>query len=175
MQVAHHSNSGVVRIRIGRSRTLLAALLVAHGGAAAALLLVSGPGWAGAGLAMVLLTSGAVSLIRHFGMSRRRVRELVLRADGGFDVLTEAGGEPAVLRYVSLAEPWLTVFGVRGASGRRHDILLLPDNVDAEPFRRLRVRLRQPARTQSAGADDAAGGVAGARPLTRPRGRARPK
>jgi hypothetical protein len=145
VQVAHPSYSGVVRIRIGRSRALLAALLVAHGGAAAALLLVSGPWWAGAGLAMVLLSSAAASLIRHFGKGRRRVRELLLRADGGFEVLTEAGGEPAVLRYVSLAEPWLTVFGVRGASGRRHDILLLPDNVDTEPFRRLRVRLRQPA------------------------------
>jgi hypothetical protein len=153
VQVAHPSNSGVVRIRIGRSRALLAALLVAHGGAAAALLLVSGPWWAGAGLAMVLLSSAAVSLIRHFGKGRRRVRELVMRADGGFEVLTEAGGEPAALRYVSLAEPWLTVFGVRGASGRRHDILLLQDNVDAEPFRRLRVRLRQSARTEPADAD----------------------
>lgn len=151
-------------MRIGRSPSLLAALLAAHGGAAAALLLVSGPWWVGAGLATLMLVSAAVSLTRHFGNSPSRVRELVLHADGGFEVHTEAGGEPAVLRYVSLAEPWLTVFGVRGAGGRRYDILLLADNVDAEPFRRLRVRLRQPGRTESARADDTAGGVAGGRP-----------
>lgn len=170
MQDAHPSNPGVVRIRIGRSRSLRIALLLAHLGAAAALLLVNGPWWAGAALATVLIISVAANLARYAGNDRARVFELVLRSDGGFEVLTGAGTESAALQYLSLAEPWLTVFGVRSASGRRHDILLLRDNVEQEPFRRLRLRLRQSGAGGSLGVDDAAGGDAPGKPRSLPRG-----
>ncbi len=144
---------------------------MAHLGAAAALLFVSGPWWAGAGLATVLIVSVAANLARYACNDSARVLELVLRTDGGFEVLTGAGRESAALQYLSLAEPWLTVFGVRSASGRRHDILLLQDNVEQEPFRRLRVRLRQSGWGGPVGADDAAGGDAPGKPRTLPRGR----
>jgi hypothetical protein len=170
VQDAHPSNPGVVRIRIGRSRSLRVALLTAHLGAAGAVLLVNGPWWAGAGLAMVLMISAAAGLAPHFGNDSGRVRELMLRTDGGFEVLTGAGRESAALRYVSLAEPWLTVFGVRSASGRRHDILLLRDNVEQEAFRRLRVRLRESGRSGAAGADGAPGGDVRGKPQTPRRG-----
>ncbi|MCG3200527.1 MAG: hypothetical protein NFCOHLIN_00382 [Gammaproteobacteria bacterium] len=173
MQDAHPSHPGVVRLRVGRSRSLRFALLPAHLGAAAAVLLVDGPWWAATGLAIVVMISAAAGLARHFGNDSDRVHELVLRTDGRFEVMTAAGQESAELWYVSLAEPWLTVFGVRSASGRRHDIVLLRDNVEPEPFRRLRVRLRQPGRSVPAGADAAAGDGMRGGPRTSPRGGAR--
>lgn len=168
MQDAHPFNPGVVRLRIGRSRSLRAALLLAHLGAAAAVLLVDGPWWVATGLATFVAISAAANLARHFGSVR--VHELVLRTDGSFVLQSAAGQESAELRYVSLAEPWLTVFGVRSVSGRRHDIVLLRDNVEQEPFRRLRVRLRQSGRSAQAGADGVAGDGVGGGPTTAPRG-----
>jgi hypothetical protein len=160
MQEANPSNSGVLRIRIQPSRTLTIALILAHAGAGAALLLQQGPWWVAAGLIGVLLASASVSVRRYARGGRRRVHELLLRADGGFDVLTATGSEAAALTYVSVAEPWLTVFGVRAASGRRHDIVLLGDNVEAEPFRRLRVRLRESGQPGFKRAGVAPGGAA---------------
>jgi len=71
-------------------------------------------------------------------------RELILRHPRAMEVFDEAGlhslGE---LRDGSLVAPWLTIIRWR-PSGARFDrtILILPDMLERESFRRLRVLLR---------------------------------
>lgn len=49
----------------------------------------------------------------------------------------------AQLRRAVLVSPLITTLSLRCADGARCDVLLLPDTVDADAFRRLRVRLRR--------------------------------
>jgi hypothetical protein len=70
----------------------------------------------------------------------RSLVSLVWLADGEWR-LTERGGatRSGRLRWDSYAHPWLTVLNFTGA--RRCSVVLLPDSLDPETFRRLRVRL----------------------------------
>jgi toxin CptA len=53
---------------------------------------------------------------------------------------------PAVLLPHSLVFPWLTILNFRLASGRRRSVMIFADAMDAETFRRLRVRLKVSAK-----------------------------
>lgn len=57
--------------------------------------------------------------------------------------LTCVRGETIQVQLLPAAyvHPWLTVLSFRG-EGRRYSVILTPDVVDADMFRRLRVRLR---------------------------------
>lgn len=46
------------------------------------------------------------------------------------------------LGKTALVQPWLVILGYRAGRWRRRYLLLLPDMLDADTFRRLRVRLR---------------------------------
>ena len=49
----------------------------------------------------------------------------------------------AQLRRAALVSPLVTTLSLQCADGARCEVLLLPDTVDADAFRRLRVRLRR--------------------------------
>lgn len=75
---------------------------------------------------------------------RRAVRRFRLQRDGGIEVEAPSGARRAgAVRPGSFVAPWLTVVRWRAEGGwRDRTILLLPDMVEAEAFRRLRVLLR---------------------------------
>ncbi len=93
---------------------------------------------------IVLISVWSVSVTRqhcwHIGSG---IREAVLRADDtwllsmGINVHVSAELLPNCL-----IQPWLTVLRFRLPDGKRKSLILLPDNVDADVFRRVRVRLK---------------------------------
>lgn len=136
---------GTVQLPIRSSRLLAAALCVAHGAAIAVLWASGLPVTVTAAATTVLAVALAWQLFA--GAARRRAPAIVvleLRGDGTLAVCTRDGrwreGTVAGSTFVA---PWLTVVHVRLEGARRaSSVLLLPDNVDREDFRRARVWLR---------------------------------
>jgi toxin CptA len=96
-----------------------------------------------------LLCLGVVSLIWSIGWHawRRFPRAPVsLRIGGdGFLFLGLRNGSEAEAKVLdsSFVHPWITILNLRLAGGRwSRNVILLPECVDAEAFRRLRVWLR---------------------------------
>lgn len=88
----------------------------------------------------------AIEALRRVAHHRgpRGVRALAIHGAGEIAVETHDGRRHAGrLRDGSFVAPWLTIVRWRPV-GARFDrtVLILPDMVDAEAFRRLRVRLR---------------------------------
>lgn len=132
-------------IAAGPSRQL--AILVAgmHGFAAAMFALLPLPSW----IAVVVLPLLAASA--WFTLRRDCLRSLPgalvglrLQADRRCEFLTRSGDwREAELLGSSFVSPYLTVLNLRPEGGRlaRH-LVLLPDALEAEDFRRLRVWLK---------------------------------
>ncbi len=85
------------------------------------------------------------SLVRNFTVhvfmrGEHAVTELLWTREGEWR-LRERGGRECVcrLRHDSYAHPFLTVLNFAG--DRRCSVVLLPDSLDRDTFRRLRVRL----------------------------------
>ena len=74
-----------------------------------------------------------------------RLHSLRIDADGKISVQVAPGDValPVVLNPGSVVHPWLTVLHL-GNAGRNRVVVLTPDCVASEPFRRLRVCLRRP-------------------------------
>ena len=73
---------------------------------------------------------------------RRTVARLELDARGSWRVVFRDGRSvDASLRRAALVSPLATTLSLLCADGARCEVLLLPDTVDADAFRRLRVRL----------------------------------
>jgi hypothetical protein len=130
-----------VHLAVRRSRRLTVLLVVMHAGALGAALAIALPWWGRLVFTALVLLSAWRALRRYVIATKAPVRDLLWRSDGGFEVTTPTGIEEAVLRSVEVVEPWLTVFVLRTRSGRNVPVVLLPDAVEVEPFRRLRVRL----------------------------------
>jgi toxin CptA len=147
-----------LQIRLEPSRRLTAALGLAHLGLALALLPLPWPaGWRVAGMAVVL--AGAVpGIVMH---ARRRSRSAVVRLevrpDGAIRLQHRDGRQSdGVVHGDSIVTPWLTVIGVTVPGRWRSTyVVVVPDAIDAEDFRRLRVRLRWPPSQGSDPADGA--------------------
>lgn len=134
-----------LRIAIGPSRTLAAVLGIAHMAALVVTVVVALPTWVKFLIAMELVTSGTWSILR-LALQRgpSAIVELEVEAGGRISCRTRDGrwreGEVLSSSFVS---PWLTVLNLRvaGAIRARH-LVILPDNVEKDGFRRLRVLLR---------------------------------
>ncbi|MCX7627470.1 MAG: hypothetical protein N2Z69_03550 [Methylophilaceae bacterium] len=144
-------------IRLHSSRQLLAVLTIAHLGAAAALLVVPVPFWLQLSCGLTILAS-LVHSVRHHAMRQGAGAIVALRTSGrGMEVQTTDGNWLMVeVLGSSLVTPWLTVLHLRPTPHRRRvPLVLLPDMLLPQDYRRLRVWLRW----QDAfghGADDAA-------------------
>lgn len=133
-----------VFLRLGPSPSLMALLCVVHGGAALCLLASALP--PGFRLALVLVVAGVgVRGVLDHGV-RRSARSIVLlvwdrhgqwrlaRRDGRIlDVTLLDGG---------FSHPLSVVLRFRSDMGRHIPLVIVPDMVDGEMLRRLRVRLR---------------------------------
>ncbi len=125
------------------SRRLAAALVIAHVATLAALALVAVPAWAHAALAVAVLASLALAVREHVLHAGDAIVRVESTAAGRWRVgIGTAEPVPAELATDNLVLPWLTVLAFRLADGRRRSVILVPDNVPADDFRRLRVIAR---------------------------------
>ena len=129
-----------LRLELKPSPLLAAALVVAHG-AAAACLLVAVPGSAGALAAAALAALGIIAARgRALLKGRGAVRALELGGPGLTVCLANGkrfAGEVAARRYVSRLVVIVSL--KENARRRRRTLLVTPDMVGGDAFRRLRV------------------------------------
>lgn len=133
-------------------------LWLAHGGVALALLLLvlerQDLLWLPAVLLPPIAASLAWQLLRLYGP--RRVVCLTLHRDGAVELQRHDDAATLVRGRVdpqTTVMSWLTVLLLRSSSGRRLSLTLLPDALDGEDFRRLRLWLRWIALEAGAGRD----------------------
>lgn len=134
-----------IRLPLGSSRWLAGGLAVAYGGAMAVILPLDLPGWAKFLLELILIAGWIRTFRWHVQHQGDAITELIAQAEGEWIVTTAKTGEcRGRLAQDSVVLPWLTVLVFKLEDGRRRSAVLLPDNVDVEGFRQLRVRLRHP-------------------------------
>lgn len=132
---------GTVILDLSPSRLLRRAMWLAHGAVFCTLLLAHPFTWQ----RNVLLLALAV----HLWMALRAAREapiarLELDARARWHVsFCDGRGLAAELESAPWVSPFFTTVNLRCADGLRRQVVLLPDMVDADGFRRLRVRLRR--------------------------------
>ena len=127
-------------IELRPSRQLGVLLLIMHAGALAATVASVLP-WAGQlFLAAAIMTSAWLTMRRLSGPGR--VCSLTLRADGLLELERTAGlgGEARVLAQSTVAA-WLVALLLR-CEGAREALTILPDALDPDDFRALRLWLR---------------------------------
>ncbi|MEO8442027.1 MAG: protein YgfX [Betaproteobacteria bacterium] len=135
----------MLKIPLKPSRLLAAIVLLAHAAAIAVVLIVELPQWLKV-VAIALLFAQCVAVVRRqaFLMGATAATAIEITSDHRINVETRAAGwcEYEVLgsTYVT---PYLTVLNLRQSDTRvaRH-VLLLPDSLNADDFRKLRVWLR---------------------------------
>lgn len=132
-------------VAAGPSRRLAGLIAGMHVLAAAMFWLVPVPQWLAASLMPAFVGSAAHALRRDaFRTLRHSLIAVRLDADCRCAFQTRAGAwHDAALLGSSFVSPYLTVLNLRPAGGRRtKHLVLLPDAVNAEDFRRLRVWLK---------------------------------
>jgi toxin CptA len=127
------------------SRYFSAILIAAHGATLVALLpLDLLPLWAKAGLAFLVLFSLIYHLRRDAWLSASSaIVSLIL--DGEMIILISRGGEQFAARILrdTLVTPFIAVLNVLPEGTRlSRSMVILPDSLDAESFRQLRVWLK---------------------------------
>lgn len=119
------------------SRVYATVMALAHGLALLGVCLAAVPPWARV-LAVLTLVGGAVWLWRQHAAGPRGMR---VSQSGQIELLDEAwraaqiSGRPVVL-------PWLVSLELAREDGRARRVTLLPDSVEADGFRKLRVWLK---------------------------------
>ena len=131
------------QFKLQPSRYLAALLIAAHGITLAALFPLALPIWAKVALVSLILFSLMHHLRRDAWLSASSA-SMALALEGDRMALTTRGGEQLtgqVLRD-SLVTPFLTVLNIMPQGARlAHSVIILPDSLDAESFRQLRVWL----------------------------------
>jgi len=134
-----------LHIGLGRSRRLTVALTALHGFAVAMLWLSSVP-WGLFFAVLPLLAGSLVFYVRREGwrLAPAAVVSFTLYPDCRCEFQTRDGNvHAAELLGSSFVAPYLTVLNLKPANSflARHAVIV-PDNVDAELFRKLRVALK---------------------------------
>lgn len=130
--------------KLQRSHYLATMLIAAHGATLAALFPLNFPIWAKIALAFFVLLSLGVHLRREAWLSAPSAG-VALMLEGDQIVLTTRGGEQLVGQILrdSLVTPYLTVLNILPEGARfTRSVVILPDSLDTESFRQLRVRLK---------------------------------
>lgn len=127
----------------GPSRSLRVWLILVHVASIMILPFMSLPVWAVLILLLLMLLSLWRALRMHITLGHpdsvravqwREARSCQLRLSSGRDI--EARLMPQVFML-----PWMVIMHFRSGRGRVHHLVLLPDMLEPEVFRRLRVRL----------------------------------
>lgn len=132
------------QFKLQPSRYLAVILIVAHGAALAALLPLALPKWSKAALALLVLLDLGYHLRRDAWLSAPS-SGTALALEGDRVMLATRGGKQLsgkVLRD-SMVTPFITVLNVLPQGARfARSVIILPDSLDAESFRQLRVWLK---------------------------------
>ena len=135
----------MLTLALGRSPLQMALLAAMHGIGAASVWVVPGPSWLKVSVSLALAASlafyGARDAWRVLGGAAVALR---LRSDCSCEIATRQGRWlEARLLGSTFVSPYLTVLNLRPKGGlfARH-VVILPDAVDTEGFRRLRVLLK---------------------------------
>lgn len=132
------------QFKLNPSRYLVALLILAHGIMVTALFPLALPIWAKTALASLMLFSLAYHLRRHALLSSPSA-SVALALEGDRVVLTTRAGERLVgqLLHDSMVTPFLTVLNLLPQGARlARSVVILPDSLDAESFRQMRVCLK---------------------------------
>ncbi len=138
------------RVEFSASRYLAAILIAAHALALFALAVVLPP-WAGAASAVLILASLAYYLLRDAWLKLgSSCTGLVTDEEGAVISLRDGTRLPCLVLNDSLVTPLLTVLNLRPRGSRAvRSVVILPDSLEAEAFRQLRVWLKWGERTAS--------------------------
>lgn len=135
----------MLRISIRRSPVLALMLTALHGAALALLLAAAMPIWVDALSALAILASAVHAVSLHaWQATPRAIVGLEISEDCRAWLIDRTDtAQPAELLPSSVVMPWLTVLNFR-EPGKRwpRALVIVPDRVDADPYRRLRVWLR---------------------------------
>ncbi len=134
-----------MKINLRPSRILTAILVLAHGTAIAMVVLAGMPPWL-ASIAIVALVVDLVFNVRQTAWLRApdALIALEITSDENFSIQTRRGEwiECDVLGSTYVTS-FLTILNLKAMDGgRAMRAVILPDSLDAEEFRQLRVRLR---------------------------------
>lgn len=147
----------MLRMELGRSRWLAGLLAGIHLGAFFLLMTLVPPLWVIALSAAILIASAAHAILLHaWQRLPRSVTGLEISDDCKLMLRDANGGwREAALLPSSFVTPYLTILNFRHADERRaRSVVILPDRVQPDLFRRLRVLLRW--RCRSGGIDEPA-------------------
>jgi toxin CptA len=135
----------MLRLAIARSPLLAWLLAVLHGIALALVLALPLPIWGSAALGASIVGSAVHAILLHalHGL-RSSLVGLEISDDCRVSVIDRAGAtHGAELLPSSVVTAWLTLLNLRRAGRRRaRTLILVPDRVDPDLYRRLRVLLR---------------------------------
>lgn len=135
----------MVRASLKRSRTIAGALFVAHALAGATVVPVHLPLWAKAAMVLVLGLSLFHAIYRHALLGTTRAVLVIEVKDQRTGAIEGRDGQwrDAQILGSTYVTPRLTVLNLRVSGERlaRH-VLVVPDNIEPEDFRKLRVLLR---------------------------------
>lgn len=148
----------MLRLELTPSRSFFAAATGAHVAALAAVVPLEIPSAIKAGLAVLIFVSLGITLRRHaFLAAPGSVVCLEIRDSSAVAVLTRRGSRyDAHILGSTFVSPRLTVLNLKRLTRRGVlHVVLLPDGVDPEAYRRLRVLLRWGARHDETGNDAA--------------------
>ena len=126
------------------SHYLATILIIAHSAALAALLPLIFPIWSKTALALLILFSLIYHLRRDAWLSAPS-SGIALKLEGDQVVLSTHGGEQLVGQVLrdSLVTPFIAVLNVLPQGARfARSVIILPDSLDKESFRQLRVWLK---------------------------------
>ncbi len=133
-----------LRLELQPSRYLVFFVLISYGGALL-LLWVTSLWWVlKLVLSLVLLGDGRRQWRRHVWFQHpAALKELIWKEDGRWVAPGEGTAEDLELTLKqSFVHPWLVVLNFAAGHWRTHSVVILPDALAPETFRRLRVRLR---------------------------------
>jgi toxin CptA len=140
-----HYNVKPIVATLAPSRLLAALLVGMHGLCALLVVLMPLASTLRLTLLMIIAASLAYHLLRDV-LQRlpASVSGLHLATDGTFSVrLRQSDWVPAEVLGTSFVQPWLTVLNLKLERGRfMHPVVLLPDALNHDDFRRLRVWLK---------------------------------
>jgi toxin CptA len=135
----------MVHASLQRSRTIAVSLCLAHTAAGVILVLLDVPVWSKVALAFVLVLSVLHATCRHALLrTNRAVLGIEIKDRETAAVLCRDGRwRDARVLGSTYVTPLLTVLNLRLTGERlmRH-VVLVPDNIDREDFRKVRVLLR---------------------------------
>lgn len=150
MPHSYSRSADPLRLEPRASPLLGMAAVLAHGMAVASLWLADLPASLDTALGLVVLASYVHTFVRHVLLrSRGAVVHLTGAGRGPWRLVTRDGrARWADVRGDSCVHPWLVVLNFDCRPRGRATVVLLPDSLDPDELRRLRVQLTAAARPQ---------------------------